>query len=124
MGVLALVHETTTTGREGVSLLTQLHFYTCSCREARQACGSGCRRGVRDRETLAIEATVATLPIPQSYPEASGPGVIQACVVLTAWSLQGVDNYNSWKERMSENVENSALLEQRRQAKGTTDRGE
>lgn len=48
------------------------------------------------------------------WPEASGPGVSRACVVLTACSLEGVDIYNSWREKMSENVENSASLGQKK----------
>lgn len=52
------------------------------------------------------------------WPEASGPGVSQACVVLTACCLEGVDIYNSWREKMSENVENSASLGQKKASWG------
>lgn len=33
-----------------------------------------------------------------------------------------MDNYNSWKEKMPENVQNSALLGEKSLTKGATDR--
>lgn len=100
---------------KGISLLSHSHGFII-CRVFTKNVAQGVAACVSKIWGMNEESAVVRLWA--RWPEASGPGVSQACVVLTACSLEGVDIYNSWREKMSENVENSASLGQKKASLG------